>query len=166
MLHAVLFVSSEPISKIHLETTLDASEDEVDAALHHLQDILQTSSPLQLHESNGKVLLSTRPEFGDYIEKAVNRKMETKLSEQALQTLAIIAYKQPITKAEIDGMRGVDSEKTLETLLQRRLIKVLGKIDAQGQPLLYKTTDEFLFRFNLKSLSDLPGIERIRELYT
>lgn len=104
----------------------------------------------------------TNPEYAEWLKIFKNLNSSSKLSEQALETLAIIAYKQPITKAEIDRLRGVNSENAIKTLMEKRLIKIVGKKELPGRPFLYGTTKEFLKLFGISSLSELPGLSEIQ----
>ncbi len=110
------------------------------------------------------VQLVTRPRFHSWILKLYKGKRKNRLTQQALETLAIIAYKQPITKIEIDSIRGVDSSGVIGTLLERDLIRIAGREKTVGRPLLYKTTDKFLEYFGLNMLSDLPRLKEIEDI--
>lgn len=156
---SILFVSPSPVSLHHLKATMNIPQEVFDAALSKLKAILQDTTPLFLQEFDRYVCLKTRGEFADYV-TAFNKvqKPKTKLSEEALLTLAIIAYSQPIQKSAIDKIREVDSEKTLETLKRYGLIAPTGRMEEPGAPILYVTTAKFLEQFGLRSLSELPEL--------
>ncbi|NMR95966.1 SMC-Scp complex subunit ScpB, partial [Vibrio parahaemolyticus] len=109
---------------------------------------------------NNSYQLATRPEHYDFIKSILISRNQRSLSNAALETLSIIAYKQPITKMEIDEIRGVKSDKSIETLLQKKLIKEAGRLERPGRPILYVTTDEFLKFFGIETIEDLPDIEK------
>ncbi len=114
---------------------------------------------MQVLEIGGGFQMSTKPEYGRWVRQLFNEKSSTKLSNAALETLAIIAYKQPITRAEIESIRGVDIVGPLEKIMERGLVKIVGKKDVPGKPLVYGTTEEFLRLFGLNSLSQLPELK-------
>ena len=154
---SILFVAPSPVSVYHLRTTMNIPEPVFSAALAKLKILLQETTPLFLQEFDRYICLKTRVEFAEYV-TAFNkvRGQKTKLSEEALLTLAIIAYSQPVQKSAIDKIRGVDSEKTLETLKKYEFIASTGRLEEPGAPILYVTTAKFLEQFGLKSLSELP----------
>lgn len=119
---------------------------------------------IQIIKVGGGYLLTTKPYCDKYIKKLYKIKKQTRLSKAALETLAIIAYYQPVTLAEISALRGVDSSFTLKTLLRHKLVKIVGRKDKPGRPLLYRTTKKFLIHFGLNSLEDLPSIEELDKL--
>ena len=158
-IYAVLFVSSEPVAKDKLQTSMKLTSEELEIALQDLTKVLKESSPLTLQEIENSVQLVTRPEFSANIRETLNNiPKKIKLSQESLETLTIIAYKQPITKAEIDELKGVDSEKTLYRLSKYGLIKTIGSLSRPGMPVIYQTTTRFLKVFGLRSLADLPPI--------
>ncbi|RKZ22067.1 SMC-Scp complex subunit ScpB [bacterium] len=157
-LEALLFSSPEPVSPRKLGEILGISPGDVRKLVEVLnQEYRDTGRSFTIKEVAGGFIMLTLPEYGELIEKLRGRR--GKLSRSALLTLAIIAYRQPITKAEIDEIRGVDSGWVIRNLLDMGLIKVVGKKETVGRPSLYGTTDEFLKAFNLRSLQDLPPLE-------
>ena len=123
------------------------------------EDYVQRQSAIRVVEIGGGFQMSTKPEFGRWVRRLYNEKMTTKLSNAALETLAIIAYKQPLTRAEMEAIRGVDVAGPLERLLERGLVRVVGKKDTIGRPMVYGTTDEFLRIFGLNKISELPDLQ-------
>jgi len=156
---ALLFVSSEPLSSVKMADVLDCPADNVEKALALLEkEYDETDRAFVIKKVNNGYSLFTRPEFSEII-KRLTGKRELYLSRAALTTLAIIAYKQPITRREIEKIRGVDSSGVIHTLQDSGLIKIVGKEDVFGHPFLYGTTGKFLETFLLDSLKDLPKIE-------
>lgn len=133
---------------------------EVPEVVSELREMLEGTG-LMVEEVGGGYKMVTRPEYAEYVKRLKPPKRE-KLSRAALETLAIVAYRQPITKAEIENLRGVRSEGPLFTLLQRQLIKPVGRKKAPGKPVMYGTTEKFLEIFGLRDLSELPPLERER----
>jgi segregation and condensation protein B len=164
IIEALLFVSSEPISTEDLRQALDGmDENTVREAIEGLrEEYVRQERSFGIAELAGGYQIVTNPEFAPWINKLFKRD-ETKLSNPALETLAIIAYKQPLTRGEIEGIRGVNVDGVIKTLLDKNLIKVRGRKDAPGRPITYGTTDEFLKRFGLKGLEHLP---RLRDFTT
>lgn len=160
-LQAVLFAAPHPLDKPELSQLLKATPDEVDVWLAELEKVLLecNDSGLFLERVAGGYRLATKPELGEYVENVTTVVKSGSLSPAALETLAIIAYKQPITRAEIEAIRGVRVESALNALLERDLITEVGRKDAPGRPVLYGTTDTFLVHFGLNSLEDLPSLD-------
>jgi segregation and condensation protein B len=155
VLHALLFVADAPLS---LQTLCEATgepAEAVEAALHALQRELTARGAVQLVALAGGYQLATKPEYAFYIARLLNPPQK-RLSRAALETLAIIAYEQPVTQAQIDALRGVDSSHTVRQLLARGLIQEVGRKDAPGKPALYGVTPQFLHYFGLNSLEELP----------
>ncbi|MDZ4859290.1 MAG: SMC-Scp complex subunit ScpB [Candidatus Hydrogenedentes bacterium] len=165
-LHALLFVSDRPMSAERLAEALgDVDKDVVNNLLDELREELDTpGAPYVLREIAGGYQLITRPAFAPYIRRLLQIKKSNKLSRSALETLAIIAYKQPVTRAEVESVRGVSVSHAFETLQEKRLIKVVGIAEVPGRPKIYRTTDEFLVHFGIKSLKELPSMEEVREM--
>ena len=164
-LYALLFVSDRPLSASRLAEALgDMDRDIVANLLAELQEELNAKDlPYTLQEIAGGYQLTTKPEFAPYVRRLFQIKKSKRLSKAVLETLAIIAYKQPTTRAEVEAIRGVSVSYAFEALQERRLIKVVGVKEVPGRPKLYRTTDEFLIHFGIKSLRDLPTIEDLRE---
>jgi segregation and condensation protein B len=160
IIEALVFASPEPITpKMLFKLLADEPKDDVVAAVRALKDDYANRGGLHLAEVAGGSQITTRPEFHEWVRRLFNERSAAKLSVQALETLAVIAYKQPITAAEIGEIRGVNTAGVLSTLLERHLIKIVGRKNVIGRPFLYGTTREFLIRFGLNDLSDLPKVE-------
>lgn len=164
-LHALLFVSDRPMSAQRLAEALGDMDPLVVAnLLEELgQDLETQGAPYVLREIAGGYQLTTKPCFAPYVRRLLQIKKKNRLSRAVLETLAIIAYKQPTTRAEVEAIRGVSVSYAFETLLERRLIRVAGVAELPGRPKLYRTTDEFLVHFGVKSLKELPSVEELRE---
>ena len=134
-------------------------------ALEEMQaDYARDGRGLQLVEVAGGYQITTRPEYHDWVRELLDPRTPTRLSIQALETLAVIAYKQPVTLPEIIDLRGVKSGGVIKTLLEKRLIRITGRKEVVGRPMLYGTTKEFLLQFGLKDLAELPKIEEFAEV--
>ena len=158
-LECLLFVAGEPVTLSDLTKALGADDIAVEGALRSLQATLsERGSGLQLLRIAGGWQLSTRPEYAETIARLLTRSA-SKLSRAAMETLAIIAYRQPITAPEIEAIRGVSASGVLKTLLERRLIAEAGKKMALGRPTLYVTTADFLHYFGIADLGQLPPLE-------
>ena len=156
-LEALLFVAERPLGRRELATLTGASAETIDARLGDLEVTLADRG-IRLLVDGSRVALVTAPEAGLLIGRYVGRE-PTRLSAATLETLAIVAYRQPVTKAAIERVRGVDAEYAVRSLLHRRLVVELGRADAPGRPILYGTSVEFLERFGLLSLDDLPLLD-------
>lgn len=164
VVEALVFASPEPITARAIVRLLDQPKDDVDAALAELQEDYQRSAGLQLVQVAGGYQIVTRPELYEWVRRLFKERTTQKLSVQALETLAVIAYKQPVTSAEISEIRGVTAASgVLNTLLDRKLVKIVGRKQVVGRPFMYGTTREFLDKFGLKDLSDLPKVEDMSE---
>jgi segregation and condensation protein B len=166
ILEAILFVSGEPVSVDRMLGVVEGVDRaELMSALRGLQaDYGAEGRGLQLVEVAGGFQITTRPDCAPWIKRLERAKEGAKLSRSAMETLAIVAYKQPVVRAEIEQIRGVDSAAVLKTLLERRLVRIVGRKDAAGRPIMYGTTRQFLQAFGLKDLSDLPALRDIKEL--
>ncbi|MFQ5894708.1 MAG: SMC-Scp complex subunit ScpB [Nitrospinota bacterium] len=164
IIESLLFVAPGPVRVRELAMVFRGVED-VDANL--VRELLAelrgeyASRALQLVEVAEGYRLLTRPQYAPWVRRFLKGEQKGKLSQAALETLAIIAYKQPITRQEVEGVRRVDVSGVLKTLLERELIRILGRRDAPGRPLVYGTTPRFLERFGLRSLADLPAPEEM-----
>jgi segregation and condensation protein B len=156
----MLFVSTEPLSLAQLSEALQVDEKIVEEALDSLDKRLESSSGLQLMRVAGGYQLCTRPEYAECC-AAILHPARKKLSKAALETLAVIAYRQPCTQPEIEAVRGVSVDGVIKTLLDRGLIKEAGRKQSPGRPILYATTDEFLQYFGLNDISELPDIDSL-----
>lgn len=167
-LEAILFVSSEPIPRNRLLEIFDEGDrEEANAAL---EAVLERYRPeegrgVAAEEVAGGVRLATRPELGGWLRRFFEVRGGTRLSMAALETLAIIAYRQPITGPEIQELRNVNPSGVLKTLLERRLVRIAGRKPVVGHPFLYRTTKEFLVHFGLKDLKELPPLEEFEEVF-
>ncbi|HHU69195.1 MAG TPA: SMC-Scp complex subunit ScpB [Thermoanaerobacterales bacterium] len=160
-IEALLFISNEPLTLDSIAEILEIDEEKTKEAILHLKREYEknNSRGIQISEIAGGFRLSTKAKVNKYIEKLDSNKKEIFLSQAALETLAIILYKQPIPRANIEDIRGVNSEKSLKTLIERGLITELGRIDAPGRPIIYGTTKKCLEYLGLNSLDDLPKLE-------
>ncbi len=164
IIEALLFTSHEPLGEKRLAEVLEGIDKEsIRVALEELRREYQEKKNLEIREVAGGYQIFTCPDYASWIEK-LHRTRPTRLSHAALETLAIIAYNQPIIRAEIESVRGVDTSGVLHTLLEKNLIKILGRKKVIGRPLLYGVTDDFLKYFGLKDIGELPSLKEIREL--
>ena len=160
IVEALIFASPDPITLKQLCKVLDSEpKEEVAAAVDELRRRYVSSGGLQLVEVANGYQIVTRPELHEWVRRLFHERTTQKLSVQALETLAVIAYKQPITAMEITEIRGVNTTGVVGTLLERGLVKIAGRKQVVGRPFLYATTREFLDRFGLKDLTDLPKVE-------
>ncbi len=157
-IEGILFVAAEPVSTAELADALEVSTSMVEAGLKDLEVALQPRGP-RLQRHAGRVQLTTAPELATSIEKFLGLETRSHLSRPALETLAIIAYQQPITHPQIDAVRGVNSDSMLKGLLSKGLIYEAGRAQGPGRPILYVTTPEFLQLLGLNSIEDLPPLE-------
>lgn len=158
-LEALLFVAKNPLTCEHLGEILELPSAKIEELLYELRErYLLDSCGLTLLEIDGGYKLGTKPELARYIEVLYKQPVQL-LSNAALEVLSIIAYKQPVTRGEVDFIRGVQSDRALGTLVERGLIKEVGRKDSPGRPILYGTTEQFLLHFSLRSLEDLPNLE-------
>lgn len=159
ILESLLFIAGEPVTAVNLAKAMEIQESEVKKIMADLiSDYRERNSGILLLEIADSYQMVTNPDYAIWVKRFKNLNQTNKLSQAALETLAIIAYKQPITKLEIDQLRGVNSDGAVKGLLEKRLIKIVGKKEAPGRPFLYGTTKEFLQYFGLKNLSELPPI--------
>jgi len=164
IVEALIFASPEPITpRMLFKLLAEEPKEDVTAAIAALKADYDSRPGLQLVEVAGGYQIVTRPQLHEWVRRLFHERSTQKLTVQALETLAVIAYKQPITAAEITEIRGVNTSGVLSTLLERHLIKIVGRKNVVGRPFLYATTKEFLIRFGLKDLGDLPRIEDMAE---
>jgi segregation and condensation protein B len=161
ILEALLFASDTPVETATIREVLDLASPEsarglVDALATRLRD---GGRALQIVEVGGGFRLVTRPEVAPWLIKLARARTRQRLSRPALETLAIIAYRQPVSRPEVDAVRGVNSDAVLDNLLERRMVRIAGRKDTPGRPFLYETTREFLVAFGLRDLADLPKPE-------
>ena len=164
ILEALIFASPEPLTRKAIDKLL-ASEpkEDVDVAIVELKREYERPGGLQLVEVAGGYQIVTRQELHEWVRRLFHERTKQRLTVQALETLAVIAYKQPITAVEVTEIRGVNTSGVVNTLLERHLIKIVGRKRVVGRPFLYATTREFLIRFGLNDLSDLPKVEDMAE---
>ena len=165
IIESLIFVHDHPLSLDRLATILEEHErPEIREALEELvEDYAAAERGIVLVQVAGGYQFRSRPENADYIRRLTKTK-GVKFSQSSLETLAIVAYRQPITRAEIEYLRGVDSGGVLKSLLEKKLLKILGKKDVPGKPLIYGTSREFLELFSLKDINALPTLKEIQEL--
>ncbi len=161
-LEALLFVAAEPVTSAQLAAALDVSTSVVERGLNEL-DASLSSRGLRLQRHAGRVQLTTAPQLAELIEVFLGLEATSHLSRAALETLAIIAYQQPVTRPQIDAIRGVNSDSMMKSLLNKGLILESGRADGPGRPILYSTTPEFLQHFGLNSILELPPLAKPEE---
>jgi segregation and condensation protein B len=165
IVESLLFVSEDPLTIGSIKNVLEIEDPkEVRNALIELtEDYEKRNGAFLLHEVAGGFQIRTRPEYNQWVKRLIQPKA-SRLSKAALETLAIIAYKQPIIRSDVEHIRGVDCGGVIRILLERKLIRVLGRKEIPGRPLIYGTTKQFLEVFDLKNLRDLPTPKEIEEL--
>lgn len=163
VLESLLFVSGEALKIEDIATQLELQKSEINAAIKRLKEKYGNKCGIHLITFNGKVQFASNPEYKDVIACVLNPIKERELSSAVLETAAIIAYRQPVTRTEIEMIRGVSSEYSVQVLLNHNLIEVVGRKDAVGKPLLFGTTDNFLKRFRIESIKQLPDYEKLLE---
>jgi segregation and condensation protein B len=156
IIEAILFVSTKPVRIRQFSDIIGISPEEVKILLEEMQQDYKNRG-LQILQIAGGYQFATKPEYSEYIKKFIATPA-SKLSKSALETLAIIVYKQPITKPEIEKLRGVNVDGVINTLLEKKLIKISGRKNSPGRPFLFSTTEEFLTYFGINSLSELPKL--------
>ena len=165
IIEALIFVSEEPISARTISELLREERSVVEGALAELsQEFNGRNSGLQLREVAGGWQFATRPEYHEHVRAFLRSRPSAKLSIASLETLAVIAYKQPVTVPEILEIRGVQSPSSIKTLLDKKLIVAKGRKETVGRPMMYGTSKEFLLQFGLKDLSELPSMEDFQDL--
>ena len=165
IIEALIFASPEPVTIKTLVRLLDTEpKEDIVQALDELKQDYDRPGGLQIVEVAGGYQIVTRPELHEWVRRLFHERTTQKLSVAALETLAVVAYKQPVTGPEIAEIRGVGISGVIATLMERKLIKIVGRKQVVGRPFLYGTTREFLERFGLNDLSDLPKVEDMSEL--
>lgn len=162
LVESVLFVASGPVSVSRLAQTLDATPAVVEGLLASLAETYQGRG-IRLQRSGGALQLTTAPECSHAVERFLGLELTTRLSQAALEVLAIVAFMQPVTRPRIDQIRGVNSDSSLRTLLSQGLIEEVGRMETPGRPILYGTTPDFLQHFGLESLAELPDLGQDEE---
>ena len=163
-LEALLFVAAAPVALAQLAEVLDCKTQEIETALQSLAQTYASGRGLSLQWHAGRVQLTTAPVMSGLVEKFLGLEATARLSRAALETLAIISYRQPVTRPGIDAIRGVNSDGVLKSLLSKGLVQEVGRTEGPGRPILYGTTADFLQHFGLASLAELPPYDRIETL--
>ncbi len=165
-IEALVFASDIPLTIQKIKEIIEGlGAREIRKAIEQLNErYTRQGSALQIVEVAGGFQMVTRPQFAEFVSRLYKTRQGQRLTQKALETLAIVAYKQPITKQEIEHIRGVNVDGVMRTLIERNLVTVVGREKAPGNPLLYGTTREFLEYFGLKSLDDLPKLKEIDEI--
>jgi segregation and condensation protein B len=166
VMEAVIYVADDPVKPEQFKEIFpDESFDKLELAIKNLVEAFNSRpGGMWIREVAGGYRMTTRPEHHEYIRAYLKSKPGAKLSMAALETLAVIAYKQPVTLAEVLAIRGKKSSTALQTLLEKRLIAILGRKPVVGRPILYGTSKEFLIHFGLKDLSELPTLEEFTQM--
>lgn len=160
LIEAILFLESEPQNETNLARISELSKDVVDVALEKLKEkYAGVDSGIELSRISGGWILTPKRDLWGFLKERYGKKSEGRLSRAAMETLSIIAYSQPITRAEIEAIRGVSADNMIRILLERNLIKEVGKKDIPGKPVQFGTTKEFLKFFRLNSIADLPRLD-------
>ncbi|MCW6076148.1 SMC-Scp complex subunit ScpB [Clostridium sporogenes] len=160
IIESLLFMSGEPINIKDLATILNCKQDKISLLLNEMKNNYASKDRgIKILIYNKAVQLVTKPENSIYVEKLLKTNIRQSLSQAALETLSIIAYKQPITRVAIDEIRGVKSDRAIYTLLEKNIIKECGRLEVPGKPILYGTTEEFLKFFGLDSIEAIPNLE-------
>jgi segregation and condensation protein B len=161
VVEALLFASDTPLEPERIRDVLELGD--VDAARALVAELTEryrsAARGLMITEVGGGFRMVTRPELAPWLVRLARARTRVRLSRPALETLAIVAYKQPVSRPELDAIRGVNSEGVLDNLLERRLVRISGRKEAPGRPFLYETTREFLVAFGLRDLGDLPAVD-------
>lgn len=166
VIEAVIFAADGPVSVDQLARVVDELDrDSIAQLIRELQQEYDSARrSFQIIEIANGFQMCTRNEYASWIKKFYTTEISTRLSVSALEALAVIAYKQPVTRAEVEEIRGVNSDSVLRTLLERNLIKVIGRKQTPGKPMIYGTTMEFLIHFGLRDLSELPSVDEIERM--
>ena len=166
IVEALIFSTDEPLSTAKMrEVVPELQSHQIPQIVERLNEqYARTGRTFEIQSVAGGYLMYTRPEFREYLQRFHFKRTQSRLSSKALETLAIIAYKQPVTRTEIEEIRGVNADGVLRTLLSRNLITIAGTADVPGNPYLYKTTRQFLEYFGLKDIKDLPRLKELDEI--
>lgn len=162
IIEAILYVAGEPVSISEITRALDTGEEDVRLAIDSLQQQYDSQQRgLRLKRFGEYIQLATRAIYAPYIERLLQPVQRQSLSQAALETLAIVAYRQPVTRLDLEAVRGVKCDYSLQSLMNKNLVKELGRKETIGRPILYGTTDTFLSHFGLVNLDDLPNQEKL-----
>ena len=160
IIEAILFVSGDPVRTDALAHAMNLTVGELDEALSALSDHLSLENRgIQLNRSGGMVFLSINPDYAKQVEDFLQPLQKQPLSQAVLETLSIIAYRQPVTKGDIEAVRGVKCDYSVQSLLNKGFIEEQGRRETLGRPILYGTTDRFLQHFGMETLADLPNVD-------
>ena len=162
ILEAILFVAGEPVAVADLAQALEVSEMEIMHAVEELQRECERRG-VTIHRYGDHLRMETRPEYAPYVERLLQPVQRQTLSQTAMETLAVIAYRQPVTKGEVEQVRGVKCDYSVQSLLHKGLIKEAGRKEALGRPILYATTDRFLEHFGISDIRELPPLPDVQE---
>jgi len=158
LIEGLLFVADEPVTISRMAEALEVAPAEVEAALVALKE-RYAGRGVRLQRTGGRIQLASAPEIAAYLERFLGLELQSRLSQAALEALTIVAYQQPITRPQVEAVRGVNSDSVLRTLLGKGLIEEVGRLETVGRPILYGTTMAFLQFFGLESLKDLPELD-------
>lgn len=161
ILESLLFVSGDGLSVTEVQNLLELQPSEINHSINRLKEKYSGKCGIHLLSYNGKVQFGSNPAYSDVIACVLNPIKEKELSSATMETLAIIAYKQPVTRLEIEHIRGVNCDYAVQVLLKHNLIEVVGRKDVLGKPLLFGTTENFLKRFQISSVEELPDYEKL-----
>ncbi|HDN59812.1 MAG: SMC-Scp complex subunit ScpB [Candidatus Marinimicrobia bacterium] len=165
IVEALLFSAKEPLTETQVKLCLGEDNTEFDKIIQDIEEFYkEIESPLTIRKIAQGYKMAIRKEYKKWVARLYQKRGQVHLTKSALETLAIIAYKQPVTRVEIDAIRGVNSDGPMKTLLEKGLIEIRGRKNVPGRPMLYGTTKKFLEYFGLNSLDDLPDIKEIQEL--
>lgn len=166
VIESLLFASGEPLKIRELSNILDCSTSFTRELINNMKENYEAlDRGIRLLELEDSIQLCTKKENSSFLQKLLKTNIRQSLSQAALETLAIIAYRQPITRIDIDDIRGVKSDRAIQTLAEKKLIKECGRLDVPGRPILYSTTEEFLKNFGLQSLEQMPNLEDVLNMY-
>jgi segregation and condensation protein B len=159
IIEALLFVTPQPVTIQQLAAGTEQTQPAIEKSLKSLKARYEKQGGLSLQEHKGKYQITTKPSLGAVIEKFLGLQATSRLSRAGIEALAIIAYKQPVTRPQLDDIRGVNSDGVLKSLLSKGLIEEMGRTDGPGRPIIYGTTNEFLQYFGLNSLHEMPPLD-------
>jgi len=163
IIEAVLFAADRPVSVAQLAGLLEMDFETIEKLIMELQQEYEAMKrSFQLREIANGFQICTLSEYANWIKKFYTTEVSSRLTTSALEALAVIAYKQPATRADVEEVRGVNSDGVVKTLLDRKLISIVGRKDAPGRPMMYGTTDDFLIHFGLRDISELPSIDELQ----
>lgn len=166
LLESILFLENNPISESELEQMLDINNQELKSILYELQSSLsERDSALDIEYLEDRIYLKPKKEYMDFLFQIYGKKDKKRFTRASLEVLSIVAWKQPITRSEIEEIRGVDSSNSVKTLMERGFLKILGKKEVLGRPQTFGTTEKFLKYFDFASLDELPKIDDLKELF-